>query len=225
MNVEQYFKTVKGRVLFIGDTLEIFIPTRYEMHGCLEIGDTVTTLGIFDLVINGKIKYGFELPAKLSIEHSHIEMVMRNGTRFVKLTLRTNDVFMSSTNVVKDESLAYVVFYELVYGGKHPEYMGYEGMATIFNTVMDVTGIRFPTDKATIELFPSALYRDAEDLNTPYRLSKGSGAPTVLPLSLVSHAASSTTARIVGSYHDDGVDASLVNAATTQSEIEDLLRQ
>jgi hypothetical protein len=46
-----------------------------------------------------------------------------------------------------------------------------------------------------------------------------------IKLSDVAHAARSTTARVVGSYFKDGVNAALDNPNDLNSKIEDLLRQ
>jgi hypothetical protein len=225
MSFEKFFKRIKDTVYFEGDSLEIFIPTRYESHGCLDMTNVVRTLAIFDMKINGSIDTGYMLPAKITIEPNDIEVVMINGNRFAKLTLTKGDVFMKNTNVIRDSQLAYIVFYEMVYGGRTPNFIDYNQNAFVFDEVTRITGVTFPTDHAIFEMMSAMLHRSQDDISVQYRLTDMKKPARNIPLSLVSHAAISTTSKIVGAYMDDGIDASLVNASDVPSEIEDLLRQ
>jgi hypothetical protein len=225
MSFGKYFKRVKDTVYFEGEKLEIFIPTRYEGHGCLDMTDTVRTLAIFDMKINGSIDLGYMLPAKVTIEPTDIEIVMKDGNRYAKLTLTKGDAFLKNTTVVRDTQLAYIIFYEMVYGGRTPNFIDYDQTAFIFDVVTEVTGVRFPTDHAVFEMMSAMLHRSQDDISLQYRLTDMKKPARNIPLSLVSHAALSTTSKIVGAYMDNGIDASLVNASDIPSEIEDLLRQ
>ena len=223
MNFSNKFKVIDKTCLFIGDEMEILIPERYAQHGCLEVTDEVKTLGVFDIKIDGK-KQGYLLPARISIQPSKLETVAVDNEKFLKLTLYTNDIFIKNIDIVEDEQLAYVIFYEFLYSGKAPKFLRYDDKAVLFDTVSKITGIRFPTDHVVFEIMNAALNRDMDNIGLQYRLTDMKKEPRPIPLRLVSHAALSTTSKIVGSYMDDGIDAALVNPSEINSDIEDLLQ-
>lgn len=222
---EKYFKKSKDSLIFTSKTLEVYVPVRYGQHGCLDVSENVQALGIFDMVIDGTVKSGMLLPAKITMKPNNIETILRDGERHLKLTFLKDDVFIVDTHVVQDEHIAYVMFYEFVYGGKVPKFMTYDQLGFIFEKAEEVTGIKFPTNSAVFEMMNGALHRDATDLNKFYRLTDMKKDPLRIPLRTVAHAATSTTTKIVGSYDNEGFDAALVNAADTPSEIENLLRR
>lgn len=216
-------KKVDGRLLFMGNKLEIFIPTRYEQHGALEVGNKVMSMAVFDMLHDGK-KCGCYLPAKITMIPSEVEHITKDEVRYVHVILKKGDVLMESTKVVKEWKLGYAIFYEWIYGGKKPEFVDYESSAYIFDRLREVCGISFPTDHAIFEMFSAMLYRDSKDISLQYRLGKMDKPPVGIPMRTVEHAAMSTTGKIVGSYINDGIDASLINAGDNSSDIEDILR-
>lgn len=225
MDYSKYFKQKGDTVYFEGDELVLFIPERYEKHGCLDISEKVSVLAIFDGTINKDIPFGYMLPAKVVVEPTYIDTVVKNGNRYAKLTLSKGDVFIKNINVVQDSTLAYIVFYEMVYGGRTPDFIDYNENGFIFDEVSRVTGVKFPTDHAIFEMMSAMLHRSQDDIAVQYRLTEMKKAPHVIPLSLVSHAAISTTSKIVGAYMDNGIDAALVNASDIPSDVENILRQ
>lgn len=225
MDYSKYFKKKGNSLIFIGDTLEIFIPYRYENHGFLDIGNTITTLGIFDMVINGNIKAGYLLAAKMEIMPTDVETTTIKTNKFAKLILNTNDVFMVDDSIVQDAKISYVLFYEMFHSGHYPEFMNYEDVALLFDYAGKATGDGFNTDHMIIEMITSVLHRKNGDLNTLYRNTDMKEQPMTIPMRLISQVAQSTTAKILGSYMNDGLEAAIVNASDVPSDVEDLLRK
>lgn len=224
MDYSKYFTRDGDSIIFIGNTLEIMIPMRYESIGVLEMGESIKTLALFDMLLDGT-QVGYFLPAKISITPHAIETVMKDGVRFLKATLIKHNVFIANTKIVADQQLAYLIFYELIYSGHTPRFINYDNNGFIFDVVSKVTGIQFPTDHVVFEMMTAMLHRSSDDLNVLYRHTDMKKPPRIIPLRMVSHAALSTTSKIVGSYDEDGIDAALVNASDVPSDIEDLLRQ
>lgn len=220
----QYFKRSKDSIIFTGKQLEVYVPVRYGQHGCLEVSESVMSLAIFDMTINGTIESGMLLPAKVTMKPNNVEPILRDGERYQKLTFTNDDIFIVDTHVVRDDHIAYVMFYEFIYGGKTPRFMTYEHIGFIFEIAEQVTGISFPTNSAVFEMMTAVLHRDPNDINKFYRHTSMKKEPLRIPLRTVAHAATSTTTKIVGSYDNEGFDAALINAADTPSEIENLLR-
>lgn len=224
MDNSQYFKKYKDSLIFIGKSLEVYIPVRYGQHGCLDVGESVKALAIFDMTINGNIESGMMLPAKVTMKPNNVESILRDNERYQKLTFTKDDIFIVDTHIVKDDHIAYVMFYEFIYGGNTPRFMTYDKIGFIFEVAQQVTGIKFPTNSAVFEMMTSVLHRDPKDLTKFYRLTDMKSDPLRIPLRTVAHAATSTTTKIVGSYDNEGFDAALINAADVSSEIENLLR-
>ena len=225
MDLKQYFKKKGKSIIFIGDTLEIFVPDRYTTHGYLDITNSVKTIGIFDMQINGKIDTGYLLAGVIEILPSEISTTNIDGQKFHKLLLNKNDVFIKDDKIVGDEKIQYVVFYEMIFGGHYPQFMKYKDVATLFDNVLKATGGSFNTDHMILEMIAATLFRSKKDPTVEYRLTDMKDDPYILPLRSIGYVAKSTTGKILGNYMNEGVDSVLVNTSNTPSEIEDLLRK
>ena len=225
--IKQFFKLEKDKVIFIGDELEIFIPERYKNFSCLKIADKVNTLATFEMVVtnNGKTyKSGYFLPRIINIIPTNIELITKDDTKFVKLTLKPGNVFIESVELIKVSSLAWVIFYEYVNASNTPPFITYDDKAFIFDNVMKNTGVKFRVDHAIFEIIFAHLNRDFSNINLQYRLTDMKSPSLQIPLNDVSHASISTTSRLMGSYFSNGITASLVEDNFTSSVIEDILR-
>ena len=222
--MDKYFKQVKDTVYFTGDTLEIYLPMRYEDKGVMKIGTEVSTMGIFDMKINSEIDTGYFLPASITINPTDIEYVSTSDEKFAKLILKKDDIFIKNVTVVQEWYMGYLVFYEILYSGKVPKSLKYEDLGFIFDIVTEVTGVDFAVDHAVVEMLPAMLHRDKDNINLLYRLTDMKKKPRTIPMRLVSHAALSTTGKVVGAYMADGVEAAMLNPSDTPSFIEDILR-
>ena len=226
MDITKFFEINKKEncVYFKGDTLEILIPRRYENYGNLYVGEYVTTLGIFNMLINGKIKSYFNLPTMIVIESSVVENVTVDNVAYVKAYLNKNDKFMRHTEVIKDNKIAYMLFKEFISLGKVPAFMKYVDAPKIFDNARKYMGVKFSSNQVLFEIIFSHLYRDDSDIMKPYRLTPMKKDPTFVPLFEIEHAATSTVGRIVGSYMNAGIVSSIVNPSKNNSRVEDILR-
>lgn len=217
------FKQVGDTVFFMGDKLEIFIPMRYETRGVLLIEADITTLGIFDMKVNGKDS-GYYLPGKITMEPTEINYISKPDGKYLVAVLHKNDVFIKNINIIQEWYAGYLVFYDMLYSGYMPDFLKYEDSGFLFDTITEVTGVGFPVDHVVFEMISAMLYRDPDDVTKLYRLSDTKKAPKNIPMRLVSHASMSTTGKIVGAYMTDGVESALVNPSDTPSDLENLLR-
>jgi hypothetical protein len=213
-----------GRIVVTSTSeITVMIPRSYEKYKSLSVTDQVVTLAIFEMTIEEESK-GFFLPASIVMQPSIVQYVTINGNDYVKCTFTKGDTFIKSSNVVRNSHIAYVVFTEYVEKGQIPEYMTYDNLAFLFDIVKRITGCSIPAEHATFEMVYAYLARAKNSLKTPYRLTSMHEPPVYLKLKDVPHAASSTTARLIGSYLNDGIASGMVNAAEDTSDIEELLR-
>lgn len=213
-----------GPVVFIGDTCIVKIQEKFESLGCLTIADTVKTLGVFDMIVDG-VTTGMFLVGHIEMHPSDIETIEENGERIVQLTFKRGDTFMTTTDTVKEERLAFYIWLVYVKYDNVMAAMSYEDQATIFDRICNTCGIKFPVDHVVFEALFAHLSRSAEDFDIPFRNTNMKGDFCRIKLSDVTHASRSTSSRFIGAYFNDGINASLVNPNTSNSLVEDLLRQ
>ena len=226
MKLSDYLTDQKdGSVKVTRDTeIIVRIPRAYEKYKRLNVTDQVDTLAIFEVEISGE-RRGFFCPASVIMCPSLVEYVTEEGQDYLKATFSYGDTFIKQKRVVKNEHIAYIVFTEFVEKGQIPRYMKYEDLAYLFDTVVRITGCELPAEHATFEMIYSYLSRSKNNVRIPYRLTTMEESPLFLKLKDVPHAASSTTAKLIGSYLNDSIATSMVNASEDSSDIEDLLRR
>ena len=227
MDIAQFFKQEKNKVIFIGDELTIWIPERYKGKSCLKISEVVQSLGIFSMQIKADGKshnVGYFLPRLINIEPTEILSDTQDENKFIKLVLYKNNVFMQSTELVKTSSISYVAFYEYINSANVPEFITYDQKAFLFDSISKETGVKFKADHAIFEIIFAHLCKSQNDFSIQYRFTDMKTKEFQIPLSDTSHASVSTTSRLVGSYFSNGISASLVEDNLNPSIIENILR-
>lgn len=223
---EKYFKVNdKSEVVFTGDELKIFIPKRYEEKQFTQITSEISTLAIFRMVANEKDEIKLFLPAFIKIKPSGIDSMTIGEDRYTVATLVKNDVFMATNEVIQTEKIAYLIWNEFIYWGNMPEWMTYLDVVNMFKTLQKVTGLKFGVPPVVFEILVSHLARTKKSLDEEYRLTDMHEYPKFIPLHSVAHAATSASARLIGSYFDDAVNVSLIQDEGKASELENILRQ
>lgn len=225
-NAYKYFEvnTKLNQVIFIGDKLVLKIPKRYENNDVLIISDTVQTLGIFKMVINDSLESGIVLPAILTIEPNDISSEVIDGVEYVIVTLIKNDVFINNIDLIKVPQLAYFIFNEFITLGNMPDFISYNDKAFIFDIIKTCCDFNPGTNHVIYELIFAHLSRASDDLNIPYRFTNMTKPEKFIGLGSISFGPDSTSAKILGSYMNEGINSSLVNQSSKHSELEDLLR-
>ena len=222
----KYFKRdkVKNKIYFIGTKLEIFVSVRFENYKCLQMDTSLTTLALFDIIIDDKIEDAFFLPAIVNMEPSDMKVVTFGDDKFVKATFIYGDCFINNTVVSKTQDLGYVIFYELINSGNRSKHLTYDKIAKIFDMLGSVCDVKAATNRKTAELLMSWIYRSKKNLSIFYRQTDMKEPPVALMFKDTPHAAISTTGKLIGNYWDDSVRSAIVNPATDTSDVEEILR-
>lgn len=223
MDLNKHLTKKGNQVIVTKGPITILIPRSYEKYKRLTVTDEVDTLAMFEITIDGETK-GFFASASVIMKPSTVEYVTDSGQEYLKCTFTEGDIFFKSTSVVKNSNIAYIVFSEYIEKGQIPRFMKYDDLAFLFDTVKRLTGCSIPAEHATFEMIYAHLSRNRNNLKVPYRLTTMNEPPLFLKLKDVPHAATSTTAKLIGSYLNNSIATSMVNAAEDQSDIEDLLR-
>lgn len=213
-----------GPVIFTGDLCKVRILEKMENYGCLSVTDVVNTLGVFDMEVDG-VTSGMFLVGHIEMHPSDIDTIEIDGVKYVECTFRKGDVFMTTTNTVKNKLAAFAVYVLYIKYNNVMAAMRYEDQATIFDRIKKTCGLGFAVDHAIYELVFAHLSRNPDDFTIPYRNTTMNDDFIRIKLSDVTHASRSTSSRVIGAYFDDGINAALTKPSTTHSPIEDLLRQ
>jgi hypothetical protein len=225
-NVDKYFNydDKNKRMTFTGKRLLVHIPKRYESRNLVEIGNTVKTLGILNLIIDDRYYAPICMLAKINIVPDNIQIVDKFGVDYYELELSNNGIFIDHTETIKDGSFIYDIFVEFITLGRLPYFFTYESSTNIFDKSKELTNTSLWVDHVIFEMISAHLHRDSEDVSVFYRHTDMKKEAQYIPLRSISLSTESTTSKLLGSYFDDGLTASLVTENTEHKDIENYLR-
>lgn len=224
-SINKYFKKSGTNLVFTGKKLEVVIPAMYEERSLLFVGDITNTLGVFQLRIDDKFITTIILLAKIDIEHVSHSREMIGDEEYVVLTLNTDSVFIRNTEIIKRSGLIYDIFMAFIALGKIPHILSYSAIQRLFDDCKKCCGIDLHVNHSVFEMIYAHMYRDKADPYLPYRLSDMRANPIIVPIHQISHGPDSSSARIIGSYMNEGITSSLVDDTDRPpSVVENLMR-
>lgn len=225
-DIDQFFEydAKTKEMIFIGQTLSVLIPKRYEVYNLLTLADTVTSLGIVDLVIDDKYRAGLLMLATIEMEPDEVTTIMIGDLQYVKLTLSNGNKFICNTERIADSAIVYAVWMEFITRGKLIFNIEYDTLSTLFDQSKSMCDQSINVDHVVFEIIYSHLTRDPDNLSVQYRHTDMTKPFTMIALRDVGYATVSTASRMLGSYYANALNSSLLQTTTTHSDIEDLLR-
>jgi hypothetical protein len=211
---------------------KIYIPKRFAEKQLATIAAETYIVGIFAIVVEDKY-YGVSTTnAMMRITPSGgISTVKFDGDSYLEFAFEPGSVVIADTQLIRSDTLVYKIFDEIIAKGHIPWYVGYEDLAKLFSTAARHAGVNLSGSHAILEMFAAAIARDSQDRSRYYRHTVQSQddqnvrPPTIIPLRSVGHGATNTTAKLLGSYFDDGLTSALVNPSQKTERIEELLRR
>ena len=160
-----------GRVTFIGDTLEIRIPQRYEVYDLLAMEDVVTTLAVFDMIIDGKYQASMNLLASITIDPTDRGSMVYDGVPYVVLYLNKGDTLMKTSDLVMNPAVVYALWIEFITQGKMLYTYNYDDLPMMFDRVRQCCGRGLGVGRSIFEAVLAFLCRDPDNIFIPYRLT------------------------------------------------------
>lgn len=223
MDLNRILNKDKNRLVCMVDNITVYISRNFEKYKMLTIGDDVSALAIFEIVVGNESR-GFFLPAAVKMKPSVVSFETVDGTDFVKCEFHKGDTFIDDTTVVQNANIAYIVFEEFIDGARIPKFMRYDNLAFIFDIIKRITGSSIPAEHAAFEMIYAYLSRNPKNVREMWRLTNMNGSPKYFKLKDVPHVAVSTTSKLISAYLNDSIASSMVNASEDNSDIEELLR-
>lgn len=209
----------------------IFIPGRFAEKTLATISNEVYIVGIFAIVVEGKY-YGVSLAnAMMRIEPSSTETVMFGEDEYIEFCFEPGSTVISSTELVRNDTLLYEIYDEIIAKGHVPWYISYDDLGRLFESSEKHAGVRLGANHAILEMIAAAITRDPADLTRYYRQAvkaredQFTNPPAVIAFRNVTYGATNTTAKLMGAYFDDGLTSALVNPSQRVEPIEEILRR
>ncbi len=217
----------KDGQVFAKANCSVLIPSRFLDIGLLFLSDVVETIGIFSVVSDDKFTV-CRVPAIITLTPYTINDVTINGVDFKELLFKKDTVFMSTTEILRNNNVIKTIFNELVLKGHIPWFYDYDDTALLFSLANAYADSHVGESMSTFEVLLSITARNPVNKLEYYRAYVNKidnpKKPFYIPLLSVYYSFTNTTNKIVGSYMSKGIVSALVNPSKEVETIEKLLR-
>lgn len=220
-----------GTKLVALEPVRIHIPERFTERGLAEIEDVSYILGFMAIITEDNYYASSTLTAMIRTEPDRIGKVVVDDVAYIELFYEKGSAVIASTDVVVNDNLPHRIYTEMLGKGRIPWYYGYEDIPKMFVDTKKYNGVTIGADFAVWEYISAALCRDPDDPSKYFRQRANAKkdtetvTPLYIPLRNVSVGATNVTAKLGGSYTNDGITAALVSPSDRPEKIETLLRQ
>lgn len=211
--------------------VKIYVPERFAEKELAVIAAETYICGIFAIVVDDKY-YGVSTAnAMMRIKPSLISTVKFDDDTYLEFTFDPGAVVIATLDLIKNDTLVYRIFDEILAKGHVPWYLSYDDLAKLFETSAYHAGVNLLGSHAILEMIAAAVARDPKDRTKYYRHTVGSQAdqhdrpPAMIPLRSITLGTTNTTSKLLGSYFEQGLYSALTNPSTKTENIEDLLRR
>lgn len=232
-NAERVHAALKeaGNSLVATKRCKIYIPEHY-VGGYLGSADEGTRIvGIWGIVVEDKYYASSRVCAMMSIDPSTTNVVEIENKPFIEYTFEPGDTVIKNLNLVKQSTLAFRIFDEIITKGNVPWYLDYTDMCFLFDTLDAHADANLGVDSAILEMISSSMARSKENKSIFYRHMLNTAADIgkkkfiYVPLKSVAYGSTNTTAKIMGAHFQEGMTSALITPSERTETIEELLRR
>lgn len=209
---------------------KIQVPVRFSEVGLGEIGISTYTYGMFPIILESGQYAVCNVNAIMQLNPYKLSIVTIDEVDYHEFYFDSGDVVITTTDLLKRETLMYNVIDEFIFKGKIPWYVDYEDLGKLFDTAKYHAGSNVGQNLEVIEFIASMVSRSKED-RTKYIRSVGQTYKDFsldridyVDLKSVFYSVNSTVNKLAGSYFNDGVASALVVPSTKVEKIESILR-
>lgn len=204
--------------------MTIIYPVRWEDAGLALLGDIVTVLGFYLVIVDNKYMVGSSL-ARHQLTPATISEIKLEGANFRRLNFDAGQVVIKTTQVVREDVLPYYVFHEFIELGKYPlEYMDYVDVVSTYNSAHRYPGEAVGATASVISAVCASICRDPDSPKEAFStaiddIMESKKRPLLAPFHEYQLGTSSTLSKIMGSYATDGLDSALVDEPNGDVEV------
>lgn len=223
-------ETEDGR-LVVTKACNLYTPARFVEKGLAHIGNETYVVGIYGLVIEETGEYAVSLAnAMMGIDPSWSNIVNIEGSDYIEFHFEPGQTLCTNVNLIKNDILVYHIYNEIIAKGHIPWYMNYLDMGKLFDSALYHGGLNLRASPATLQMIAAVISRDIQDRTKYYRQTVTSldqairVRPAFIPFRNIAYGATSTTAKLIGAYFEEGLTSALINPSTRLEKVESLLR-
>lgn len=228
--VQSYLRELPDERLVAVKPVKIYIPSRFAERNLASVGIETHICGIAGIVIEEKYYAVLLANAMLRIEPTSTLKVMIEEEEFYEFSFDAGATVLATTQVVKQDTLVFRIYDEIIAKGRAPWYLGYDELGKLFDTAKPLAGANIGQNHEVTELLISMIARDPSDRTKYYRQTVKSREelrtrpPAIIPLRSVQYSATNTVNKLAGSYWNDALDSALVSPGDRVERIEKILR-
>lgn len=223
-------ETPDGR-LVVKKACNLYTPARYVEKGLAHVGNETYVVGIFGLVIEETGEYSTSLAnAMMGIDPSWSNTVTIDNTDYIEFHFEPGTTLCTNVNLVKNDILVYHIYNEIIAKGHIPWYMNYIDVGRLFDSALYHGGLNLRSSPSTLQMIAAVISRDPSNRTQYYRQSVKSLEdathirPAFIPFRNIAYGATSTAAKLIGAYFEEGLTSALINPSTRVEKVEALLR-
>lgn len=206
---------------------KIYIPARFAERKLAVIANEIRIVGIF-AIVDSNNNYGVSCAnAMMQFTPTSTHVVKINGEDNYEFSFEAGSIISPNINLVKKDTLTYNIYDEIIAKGNVPWFFNDVDLCKLFSTSIHHAGVALGPNNIAIELIAASITRRKGDLPKYYRHSLKEGVkfePAYIPLRSIIYGPTNTTAKLMGSYFEEGMLSSLVNPSQKPESIETLLR-
>ena len=204
----------------------IYFPTDYASKGLASLGEVVSVVGIFMMVVDGNHYAVSLVPALFKTLPVSIDTETIWDREYYKLTYSPGNVVMEDCRLVPIKKFSGIITDYFIDYGKTPEFVTYDKLSIILAKCRKYCNITLANPIAR-DIIVAGLSRDKKDPRTLYRLKIKSivdarKAPLYIPMRDIALNTTSNFARINGNEMIRGIKETLLADATTPAPLEQL---
>lgn len=219
-----------GRVVAL-KPCKIYIPRRFADYGLAMVGVETHILGIYAIVMEDQYYAVNSVNAMVSIDPFQTNKIKIDGDEYYEFVFPAGSTVITNLDLVKTDTLTYLIFDEFFQKGNIPWYVGYEELGKIFDTAKKHAGANIGMQREVTQLIVSIVARDSKDRTKNYRTVAKTpedlvmNKPVFIPLMSVRFASTNTMTKLGGSYFGKGLNSALIDPSDRPERIETILRK
>ena len=227
---KQHLKKEKDKSLTTDVALTIHVPRHYEQRGlCIENENSYHILGIFAYV-SGDVFCTNITPATMEITpfDKHYETI--NDVEYIVFEFPKGSTVLKTVDLVRVKTVVYDIYTVFITAGRVPWFLTYEQHAGLFDQSAKYADAKIGAP-VVFETIISMISRDPELYSRMYRQVITSHEftrvhpPTVVPFNSVIYNVHTTMNKLIGSYFDDSINATLTQRSEHVDTMESILRK
>lgn len=209
---------------------KLYIPVRFTEHGLAFVGAETQCLGLCAIVIEKNYAV-LSINGMISIDPSSTRIIDIGEDKYYEFEFDKGSTVITNTNIIRQDTLLYSIYNEVVAKGRIPWYLSYEDVGKIFTTAKYHGGVTLAANNAIFEMIVATMSRQQKDRTKYYRHGVDNlehqivNPPAFIPFRSPIYGATNTTAKMIGAYFDDSITSALTSPSEKVEGVEALLRK